>query len=85
MILLEKMVFTDVIKLRISRSEYPSLGCSLRSMSSFLVEKRMGESHVKTETETGGMLPRAKNTRPHEGLEEATRKCGPANTVVSDL
>lgn len=84
------MVSIDAIKLRISRSEYLSLGRSLRPMSSFLVENSMREntqrsSHVRTETEIGVMLPHAKGPPAPRGARRGNKECGPANTVISDF
>ena len=64
-------VFTDVIKLRISKQRHPGSGWAPSPVTSVLrrEEKRRGHtgwSHVMMEAETGAMWPQAQDTWGHQ-------------------
>ena len=72
-------VFADVIRLRILREDHPGFSKRpLDPMTSVFVRdtgrthvERKG--HVKSETETGGMRPQAKEHLEHQKLDDARK------------
>ena len=75
-----KRVFTDVIKLRVSKRSHPGSGWAPSPVTSVLrrEEKRRGHtgwSHVVMEAETGVMWPQAQDTWGHQ--ESPGKGCPP--------